>query len=110
MGGIGHNLILLPIWWYTTGFRHFREWYVRQFYYGLRKTAIILFARHFNEPFFGDYTRGGRILGYFLRTFMLILKLIFLSARILFISAMMILYLLILPAAIIMIVYQLIPI
>jgi hypothetical protein len=77
--------------------------------YGLQQTGLLVFARHLREPLYGDYTRSGIIISFFLRIFLLAFKLLVFGLRFLVVSILFLLYLILLPAIIIMIVFQLMP-
>ena len=103
------NPVTFPLWWYTTGFGIMWQWAVRQFRYGLKTTSLMLFLRHMRHPLYGDYTRSGRIISFFLRVVLLFIKLIFLGVRILFLAIVLSVYIIILPLSLFMIFYTLIP-
>ncbi len=81
----------------------------QNFGYGIKKTGIVLFARHLSEPLYGDYTRAGRIISFFLRIALIIFKALMISLRGLVIFTLLIIYLLILPTLIILLIWQFLP-
>ncbi len=103
------QLILFPVWWYTTGTGIAWQWVRRRFSYKVRSSGLVLFARHLREPLYGDYTRSGIAISFFLRIFLLLFKVIYLGMYIVWLGFMMLLYLAILPLSIVMILYQIIP-
>jgi hypothetical protein len=103
------NPLTLPLWWYTTGLGLAWRWAGRQARIGLQQTGLVLFFRHFREPLYGDYTKSGMAIGFFLRIVLLIFKLLAFGLRLILIAVMLLLFCLILPAIIIMIIYQLFP-
>jgi hypothetical protein len=107
MNNFDLNLLTFPIWWYTHGLALLWAWAKRRARYDLRATGLVLFSRHMAEPMFGDYTRSGRMIGLFLRFFLLLGKLIMLLFRVLFIVIVLLVYILIIPFSIIMIINQL---
>jgi len=101
------NLLTLPVWWYTTGLKLAWRWYKKRTNFTLQSTGLVLFARHMNEPLYQDYTKSGRILSFFLRVAVLFYKALF-SALSFFVYGLLFLaYLCLLPAAVIMIIFQL---
>jgi hypothetical protein len=96
-----------PIWWYTEGLqlaaRHAQEKYK----YILRSTGLLIFLRNMTQPLYGDYTRSGRIISFFLRVFLLLFILIWTLLRIVFAFLVLGLHLVALPLVIVMIIFQL---
>jgi hypothetical protein len=104
------NLLTFPLWWYTTGTGLVWAWAKLQAIFGLRKTGLLLFARHWKEPLYGDYTKAGIIFSFFLRIFILLYKLLMFIIRVVIITVMVIAYLLLLPFCLVMIFMQLMPV
>ncbi len=100
------NLLTFPMWWYTVGSKILWSWNKRQWHFGLHKTGLLLFSRHMGEPLYGDYTKSGRVLSFFLRLFLLFFKLIALSFRLIFLAIIDVLFVLVLPAIISMVIVQ----
>ena len=65
-----------------------------------------MFARHWNEPLYGDYTRSGIVISFFIRIVLLIFKTLFFFIQILYLSLAVLFYLVILPLGLIMFFYQ----
>jgi hypothetical protein len=103
------NLLTFPLWWYTTGWNILWDWNKRQLDLGLRQSGLAVFAHHFKEPLYGDYTKSGIFLGFFFRTVLLIFKLLFLFIRLMLIFLLDLLFLLLVPVVLAMIIFQLIP-
>lgn len=106
----GFNILSFPVWWYSEGLQ--LAWRHAQSRWGvvLRSTGLIIFLRNMTQPLYGDYTRSGRIISFFLRVVLLIFILFWTGLRLLFVLLGFVLHLVILPLAIIMIIYQLFPI
>lgn len=109
MNTISLNILSFPVWWYTVGLGLVLNWVKAQFRFGLSRTGLVLFARHLREPLFGDYTRSGIVVGFFLRIALLLLKALLFGIRIFFVLCILFLYIALLPGAIVMIIYQLLP-
>lgn len=109
MGNLSLNLITFPLWWYTTGWQIIWRWNKQQIFFGVHETGIFLFARHFKEPLYGDYTKSGRLLGFFFRFILLILKSVLLFLRIILLVIADAAYFGILPLILSLIIYELIP-
>ncbi len=103
------NLLTMPVWWYSAGLGIVWAWMKRQYRYGLSRTGLLLFARHIREPLFGDYTKSGIVVGFFLRLALLAIKLMLFLLRLIWLAAVLLIYLCLPPACIAMIIYQLAP-
>jgi hypothetical protein len=101
------NLLSFPLWWYAVGGQIIWQWYKRQYYFGLHKTGLLLFARHMNEPLYGDYSKTGIVLSFFIRIFILIYKIIVFLLRLVVVTLLALLFLAWLPGVLIMIIFQL---
>ncbi len=101
------NLLTFPAWWYTRGLCTVWTWAKNRARYDLRATGLALFSRHLAEPLFGDYTRSGRLVGFFLRLAIIIYKVLMLAIRVILIGAVLLFYLVAIPLVIIMIINQL---
>lgn len=109
MGNLPLNIFTFPLWWYTTGTWEVWQWVRRQYLYSLHQTGILLFSKHMGEPLYGDYTKSGIVFSFFLRIFILIYKLFVFAARMAVVLSLFLFYLALLPAALIMIIYQFFP-
>lgn len=101
------HLITFPVWWYTVGLGLAWQSVRRHFWFGVHRSGITLFARHMGEPLYGDYTRAGRVISFFLRIFLLVFKFLALCLRTLVLAVFGLGYLLIIPFILYMIVFQL---
>lgn len=100
------NILTFPLWWYTIGLSLMIRWLKRQFWWGLKKTGLLVFVRHMNEPLYGDYTKSGIIISFFIRILLLIFKLAFFTIRLIIVGLMALIFLLLLPLTLIMIIFQ----
>ena len=98
-----------PLWWYGPGLAVVWRWVKERISYRLRSTGFMLFIRHLRDPLYGDYTRAGRIISFFLRIVLLGFKLFWIGINCLALGFILLLYIL-LPAMIIVeILYQVFP-
>ncbi|MBU1148496.1 hypothetical protein KKI23_00220 [Patescibacteria group bacterium] len=72
------DILFFPVWWYSFGFKKItlsllNNW--RSLASGLSITTLF---KHIGTPMYGDYTKSGRIISFFMR----IIQLIFLTAGI----------------------------
>ena len=109
MNEVPLNILTFPIWWYTDGAGLIWRISKRKLALAIRTSGLGIFARHLTEPIYGDYTRTGRIVSFFLRIVLLVAKFIFLLIRFAVIIFFYVCYLAILPVSLIMIVYQFFP-
>lgn len=95
-----------PIWWYSEGLqmaiRHSKDRYRAV----LRSTGLLIFMRNMTQPLYGDYTRSGRIISFFLRVVLLFFILLWTLLRIVFSFGILLVHLVALPVAIIMIIFE----
>ncbi|MBL8029634.1 MAG: hypothetical protein JNN11_00050 [Candidatus Doudnabacteria bacterium] len=103
------NILSLPVWWYSIGLKIALKNAEQNFSFGVKKSGIILFARHIGEPLYGDYTRTGRIVSFFLRLALTFFKLASISLRGMIILIFLLSYLVILPFSILILVWQFLP-
>ncbi len=103
------NILTFPIWWYSVGLSLAFDSAKQRYWFWIKKGGIVIFARHLSEPLFGDYSRTGVVVSFFIRIFLIIYKLIVLLVEAIFILLFFIAYLLLLPAVIVLLVIQLMP-
>lgn len=106
MFNIKLHIVTFPVWWYTTGLLIAWEWVRKQFHLSLHRSGIVMFARHWREPLYGDYSRVGIIFSFFLRIVLLIGKAVIFAVRTVFLFFFLIVYVTILPAVVTIIFYQ----
>ncbi len=104
------NPLTFPLWWYTIGLSVAWDLVRKHFRYGLKKTAFRLFLRNMWHPLYGDYTRSGRIISFFLRVVLLFAKVFFLGFRAIVLALFFAAYLVVLPFSLFMVIYLLLPI
>lgn len=109
MGNSSFNLLTFPIWWYGEGLVLAWRHYASHIRVVLRSTGIMIFLRNLGQPLYGDYTRAGRIISFFIRLILLVFLIVWTAARLVVASVGFVLHLIILPLVIVMIIYQLFP-
>ncbi len=101
------GLLQVPIWWYTEGvvlaWRHF----LAKKAFILRSTGLLIFVRNMFQPLYGDTTRQGRVISFFIRIVLLVFLVLWTLLRLLIAFGLFCFHLIALPGAIIMVVYQL---
>lgn len=63
-----------PVWWYTTGVTSAAKFAGTEIREWGRRLSLIILLRNFFKPMYGDYSRSGRAISFFLRLFMFIVK------------------------------------
>lgn len=101
------NILTFPIWWYAVGAQTVWRWFFlftrRQF----TRSGLVLFFRHMREPLYGDYTRSGILISFFLRVVLLIGMILFSVFKIFVAFCIFLAFLFALPLAVVMAIYQL---
>ena len=92
-----------PGWWYGRGAKEVGGWCWQQIRDTWERLAIALFVKYFFKPMYGDYTWSGRIISIFMRFVLIIVKLVRLVFWFLFYTLAFILWLVILPLALVLI-------
>ena len=101
--------IAFPLWWYGEGFVIAWRHTLARFQYVLRSTGLLIFLRNMGQPLYGDYTRSGRIISFFIRIVLLVVFLVWTGVRLAWVFVGFLLHLAALPLAIVMIIYELFP-
>ena len=61
------DLLYFPVWWYSQGLKKTALGFWEQAKDMAKGLAIPVLARHLLKPMYGDYTRSGRIISFFMR-------------------------------------------
>lgn len=86
------DIIYFPVWWYTKGIKRIFLYCINSAkLHVTRRLALGVWLKNMFTPMFGDYTKEGRIISFFMRFFVLIWKLI---ATVLWLIVLLILFLL----------------
>lgn len=84
-------------------------WIKKRLAMGLHNSGLLVFAGHMKEPLYRDYTRSGVLLGYIIRLIVLFYKALIFGLKSLVLLLVLALYFLLMPALIIMVIFQLSP-
>ncbi len=101
------SILTFPIWWYGEGLNLAWLHCKSKYRIVLRSTGLIIFIKNISQPLYGDTTRQGRIISIFIRVVLLFFLLLWSGLRVAFVFLQFLLHLLILPLAIVMLIYQL---
>lgn len=63
-----------PVWWYTEGLLSFGRWCVETVAGWLERTGLRVWVRNLFVPMFGDYSRSGRIISFFVRLVLVVVQ------------------------------------
>lgn len=101
------DIIYFPIWWYSKGLMKVIIFCMASAYFHInRRMALGIWIKSTFKPMYGDYTKEGRIISFFMRLVVLIWKLIGTILWLVFLAVIFVLWL-ILPILIIyFILYQ----
>jgi len=71
------DIIYFPIWWYTKGLMRAANYCLNSANFHIhRRLALGVWLRSMFKPMYGDYSREGRIISFFMRLVVLVYKLI----------------------------------
>ncbi len=71
------DVIFFPVWWYSKGLVRVGTYCIESARFHIRRRlALGIWLRSMFKPMFGDYTKEGRIISFFMRTAVLIYKMI----------------------------------
>lgn len=70
------SILWFPVWWYTTGFLWVASAALRALRYRAQAYAFVVWIRNFFVPMYGQYDWEGRIISVFMRTVVLVGRLI----------------------------------
>ncbi len=101
------SIFTFPIWWYSEGLNLAWLHCKSKYQFVLRSTGLIIFIKNIAQPLYGDTTRQGRIISIFIRVVLFFFLVLWSGLRIAFVFLQFLLHLLILPLAIVMLIYQL---
>lgn len=61
------DVVRFPVWWYTRGTMSAGRWYAQKLRDGSDALALLILLKNFDRPMYGDYSREGRIISFFVR-------------------------------------------
>lgn len=68
------SVIRFPYWWYTDGLSKTVQWVANSLMYRWRSYAIGIWSRNMFVPMYGQYDLTGRLVSFFMRFIILILR------------------------------------
>lgn len=68
------EVLYFPVWWYTDGLRWWSQMLLRQLIATEYRLAVRILVRTLFQPMYGDRTRSGRIISFFMRLVLIVGK------------------------------------
>lgn len=68
------DVFRFPIWWYTTGTANAARFTWQEFLSILNRLSISILVRNLGKPMYGDYSKSGRIISFFVRIIVFIFR------------------------------------
>ncbi len=99
------DAVRFPVWWYGAGLVRAWRWFASTIRFGVDRLALPTQLRHLGTPMFGDYSREGRVISFFVRLFQLLVAFLFLLLWTVWHTLLLLLYLAVLPGAILLAVF-----
>jgi hypothetical protein len=70
------DVVRFPAWWYTRGLAKVGKIWLREERVVLERLSLKIWLRNMFTPMYGDYTKSGRIISFFLRIIVLFWRMI----------------------------------
>jgi len=71
------DIVYFPIWWYTKGLLRIMNYCLDSATFHVkRRMALGIWLKNMFKPMYGDYTKEGRLISFFMRVIVLIWKLV----------------------------------
>lgn len=87
------SLFYFPVWWYSQGFIKLISFVKKKIQSTSQKLSLKILFSHLFEPMYGDYSREGRIISFFMRVIHLSFRLFRFFLIIIFSFVLIIVYL-----------------
>ncbi len=101
------DVVRFPVWWYTRGLVKAFGWYNDEVRYASDRLALLVLLKNMGRPMFGDYSKEGRLISLGVRFVQLIVSLILFVLWTLWYTLLILVYVLLLPAVLLIIAYLL---
>jgi hypothetical protein len=70
------DVIYFPVWWYTKGLKKAAVFFVDEVMDWANRLSLKILFKSMFKPMYGDYTRSGRIISFFMRIIVFGFKLV----------------------------------
>ncbi len=67
LGEVVFDVIRFPFWWYTGGTANAARFVYQEFLSVVERLSIPILIRNLFKPMYGDYSKSGRIISFFVR-------------------------------------------
>ncbi len=94
------DVVRFPVWWYTRGALHVAGWYGQQLAFGIDRLALLVLLKNLGRPMFGDYSKQGRLISFFVRIVQLVVSTILFFGWVVWHTLVFLAYCILLPAVI----------
>lgn len=101
------DVVRFPVWWYTTGTAQAWRFVLGELLGVVDRLSLRILLRNFFKPMYGDYTRSGRIISFFMRLITFIFKFFALTIWTVLLFGLFVAWLAIIPLTVLEIVFQL---
>ncbi len=98
------SIIYFPIWWYTKGLKNAAFFAWNNIKSAEKALAVSILLRYLFKPMYGDYSKGGRAISFFVRIIHLFFMLIIMALALVFWIILFCLWLALPPVAILLII------
>jgi len=68
------ELVYFPVWWYSVGLRTFSSWLWREWVEVEERLSIRILLKNIGRPMYADYSRSGRIISFFFRIILILVR------------------------------------
>ncbi|MFA5070695.1 MAG: hypothetical protein WC528_05450 [Patescibacteria group bacterium] len=70
------DVVYFPVWWYTAGLKKAGLFFVNEVLSWSNRLSLKILFMNLLKPMYGDYSRSGRIISFFLRIIVFFYKLV----------------------------------
>jgi hypothetical protein len=88
------DIVRFPAWWYSRGLANIAGFWLREIRSILDHLSLRIWVRNLFTPMYGDYTKSGRIISFFLRIIVLIWRFIEFVIGSIFFSCLVVIWIL----------------
>lgn len=106
LADLAREILFLPIWWYTIGLSRMIAWSGRSVKGAAQTTGLTIWAQNLFVPMYGETTFSGKLISFFVRLVMIIVRAIATCVWLVFVLLAFAVYLVALPLPILGILYH----
>lgn len=94
------DVVRFPLWWYTTGTMRAAQFVLGELQSVADRLSIRILLRNMFKPMYGDTTKSGRAISFFMRLIVFAFRLLGLAIWTVVLGAAFLLWLLVIPAVV----------